>query len=87
MPTNSRRPRRAKDRVGFTITVFELLAFLRSKGYTIQTGHGRHGVKAVRGGQRIPIPAHPGDLSIATAVRILKQAGQTINDVLEWRQQ
>jgi hypothetical protein len=35
--------------LGFTITVAELLAFLRSKGYTIQTGRERYGVKAVRG--------------------------------------
>ena len=71
--------------MGFTITAAELMAFLRSKGYTIQTGRGRHGTKAVKGNHKIPIPAHPSDLSTATAGRILKQAGYTIGDVMDWR--
>ena len=73
--------------MGFVTTAAELLAFLRSKGFTIETGRGRHGTKAVKGEQKIPIPAHSGDLATATAGRILKQAGYTINDVLEWRRQ
>ena len=61
--------------MGFTITVAELMAFLRSKGYTIQTGSGRHGTKAVKGNQKIPIPAHSGDMPLGTVVSILGQAG------------
>ena len=71
--------------MGFTITTPELLAFLRSKGYTIQTGRGRHGTKAVKGNYRIPIPIHAGTMAGGTARGILAQAGYTINDVMEWR--
>ena len=71
--------------MGFTITATELMAFLRSKGYTIQTGRGRHGTKAVRGGQKISIPMHSRDIAIGTANGILAQTGYTINDVMEWR--
>ena len=73
--------------MGFTITAVELLAFLRSKGYTIQTGRGRHGTKAVRGGQSIPIPRHGGTMGKGLAAAILDQAGYTANDVMEWRRQ
>ena len=71
--------------MGFTITAAELMAFLRSKGYTIQTGHGRHGTKAVKGSQKIPIPRHGGTVPIGTARNILAIAGYTIDDVVEWR--
>jgi len=73
--------------VGFTITVAELLAFLRSKGYTVQTGRGRHGTKAVNGNHRIPIPIHGGTLGKGLVSTILDQAGYTANDVMEWRRQ
>ena len=73
--------------MGFTITVAELLAFLRSKGYTMQTGGGRHGTKAVKGNHRIPIPRHGGTMADGTARGILAQAGYTIDDVMEWRRQ
>ena len=53
--------------MGFTVTVAELLSFLRSKGYTIQTGRGRHGTKAVMGNHRISIPRHGGTLAKGTA--------------------
>jgi predicted RNA binding protein YcfA (HicA-like mRNA interferase family) len=71
--------------MGFTVTAAELIAFLASRGYHKETGRGKHGVKMVKGGVRIPIPAHPGDMPISTAGRILKQAGYTINDVINWR--
>ena len=71
--------------MGFTITAAELMAFLRSKGYTIQSGKGRHGVKAVKGGQRISIPINGGTMADGTARGILAQAGYTINDVMDWR--
>jgi predicted RNA binding protein YcfA (HicA-like mRNA interferase family) len=71
--------------MGFTITVAEIMAFLTSKGYRIETGKGRHGTKAVKGGYRVSIPAHPGDIAKGTAKEILKQAGYTINDVIAWR--
>jgi predicted RNA binding protein YcfA (HicA-like mRNA interferase family) len=71
--------------MGFTITAAELMAFLASKGYRIETRKGRHGTKAVRDGQRIPVPTHPGDMPIGTAKGILAQAGFSINDVMEWR--
>ena len=71
--------------MGFTITATELLAFLRSKGYTIQTGRVRHGTKAVKGKQRIPVPMHSGVLSKGVAAAILNEAGYTAGDVMEWR--
>ena len=74
--------------MGFTVTVAELLAFLRSKGYTIQTGRGRHGTKAVKGNHRIPIPIiHGGTLGKGLAASILEEAGYTANDVMKWRRQ
>ena len=60
------------------------MAFLRSKGFTIETGRGRHGTKAVKGEQKIPIPAHYGDMPPGTAVSILGQAGYNKTDFLEW---
>jgi predicted RNA binding protein YcfA (HicA-like mRNA interferase family) len=71
--------------VGFTITAAELMAFLKSKGFHVETKRGRHGVKAVKGAQRIPIPAHTGDLKKGTVDSILEKAGYTSNDVLIWR--
>jgi predicted RNA binding protein YcfA (HicA-like mRNA interferase family) len=71
--------------MGFTITVTELLAFLRSKGYTMQTGRGRHGTKVVKGKHRISIPMHGGTLAKGTARRILADAGYTPDDLMEWR--
>jgi predicted RNA binding protein YcfA (HicA-like mRNA interferase family) len=72
--------------MGFTITAAELIAFLAAQGFRVETGQGRHGVKAVKGSQRIPIPAHQGDLKTNTARKILKMAGYSVNDVLDWRQ-
>jgi predicted RNA binding protein YcfA (HicA-like mRNA interferase family) len=71
--------------MGFTITAGEIMAFLASKGFHKETGRGKHGVKMVIGGVRIPIPAHPGDLSDFTAKNILRMAGYTVNDVMDWR--
>jgi predicted RNA binding protein YcfA (HicA-like mRNA interferase family) len=71
--------------MGFTITAAEIMAFLASKGFHKETGRGRHGVKMVKGTLRVPIPAHPGDLSDFTAKNILRMAGYTVNDVLDWR--
>jgi len=73
--------------VGFTITAAELIAFLRSKGYTIRTERARHGTKAVKGGHKIPIPIHRGTMADGTVRSILAQAGYTTNDVIEWRRQ
>ena len=74
--------------MGFTVTVAELLAFLRSKGYTVQTGRGRHGTKAVKGNHKIPIPAHGGTLGKGVAHKILSDAGgYTEDDVMKWRRQ
>ena len=73
--------------MGFTITAAELLAFLRSKGYAIQTGRARHGTKAVKGRQKIPMPMHSGTLADGTVRGILAQAGYTTDDVMEWRRQ
>ena len=74
--------------MGFTVTVMELLAFLRSKGFTIQAGKGKHGTKAVRGKQKIPIPIHGGGvLAKGTLKSVLYKAGYTADDVMEWRQQ
>ena len=73
--------------MGFVTTAAEIIAFLRSKGFAIETGRGRHGTKAVMEEQRIPIPLHPGDLPPGTARRILNIAGYTISDFLKWRRQ
>jgi predicted RNA binding protein YcfA (HicA-like mRNA interferase family) len=72
--------------MGFTVTAAELIAFLAAHGFRKETGHGRHGVKMAKGGQRIPIPAHQGDLKTNTARKILKMAGYSVDDVLDWRQ-
>jgi predicted RNA binding protein YcfA (HicA-like mRNA interferase family) len=71
--------------MGFTITAAELMSFLASRGYHKETGRGKHGVKMVKGGVRIPIPVHSGDLSDFTAKNILRMAGHTVNDVMDWR--
>jgi hypothetical protein len=73
--------------MGFTITVAELLAFLRTKGYTVQTGRGRHGTKAVNGNHKIPIPMHGGLLGKGTACKMLSDAGDGLDDFMEWRRQ
>jgi predicted RNase H-like HicB family nuclease len=61
----------------------EITAFLASKGYTKETGLGRHGVKMVKGENRIPVPVHSRNLSKHTAGKILSQAGFTPDDVME----
>ena len=71
--------------MGFVTTAAELLAFLRSKGFTIETGRGRHGTKAVKGNHRIPIPTHGGTLRKGTAKKILAEAGYNPDDLMEWR--
>jgi predicted RNA binding protein YcfA (HicA-like mRNA interferase family) len=71
--------------MGFATTAKELKAFLRSKGYKEVTGGGRHGVKMIKGGNRIPIPAHSGDLKTNTAKNILGQAGYVVDDLIDWR--
>ena len=71
--------------MGFVTTAAEIIAFLKSKGYHVETGRGRHGTKAVKGKQRIPLPTHPGDLSSITADEILEQARYSKKDLLEWR--
>ena len=74
--------------MGFTVTVAELFAFLRSKGFTIKTGQGRHGTKAVKGNLKIPIPIHGGGtLAKGTVASVLVDAGYTGNDFIEWRRQ
>ena len=74
--------------MGFTITVAELMAFLRSKGYTIRAGRGRHGTKAVKGNHKIPIPVHGGgELGKGVARKILAKAGYSPEDLMEWREQ
>jgi predicted RNA binding protein YcfA (HicA-like mRNA interferase family) len=67
------------------MTIKELLAFLRSKGYDIKTGRGRHGTKAVKGNHKIPIPRHGSDVGKGVAHKILTDAGFTEYDVMEWR--
>ena len=73
--------------MGFTVTAAELLAFLQSKGYTIQTGRGQHGTKAVKGRHKIPIPIHGGTLGKGLARKILAKAGYEPEDFMKWRQQ
>lgn len=71
--------------MGFTITAAELLQFLKSKGYTIKTGRGRHGTKAVKDEFVIPIPRHGKDIGKGLASAILNSVGYTANDVMKWR--
>ncbi|MDR1580218.1 MAG: type II toxin-antitoxin system HicA family toxin [Synergistaceae bacterium] len=60
------------------------MSFLASMGYHRETG-GKHGVKMVKDGNRVPIPAHKGNLPRGTAQHILEQAGYTVNDLMNWR--
>jgi len=46
--------------MGFVTTAAEIIAFLHSKGFTIETGRGRHGTKLVKGKQRITSTDSPG---------------------------
>jgi predicted RNA binding protein YcfA (HicA-like mRNA interferase family) len=71
--------------MGFTITAAELIAFLTAQGYHIETGRARHGTKAVKGKHKISIPMHRGEIKEGTARSILRQAGYTPNDVMNWR--
>jgi predicted RNA binding protein YcfA (HicA-like mRNA interferase family) len=71
--------------MGFTITAAQIMAFLRAKGFHEETGRGRHGVKMVKGGLRIPIPIHHGDMRRATAKKVLEEAGFVEDDVTRWR--
>ena len=66
--------------MGFVTTAAEIMAFLKSKGFTIETGRGRHGTKVVKGKHKIPIPRHGGALAKGTVDGILAEAGlaQTI---------
>ena len=73
------------DKMGFVTTADEIIAFLKSKGYHVETGRGRHGIKMVKGSQRIAIPTHSRDIATGTASGILRQAGYTINDMMGWR--
>jgi predicted RNA binding protein YcfA (HicA-like mRNA interferase family) len=71
--------------MGFTITAAELIAFLASKGFHKETERAGHGVKMVKGSLRLPVPAHVGDMKSGTVKDILRKAGYTGNDVMEWR--
>ena len=71
--------------MGFVTTIAEIMAFLKSKGYHIETGRGRHGVKMVKGKYRIPIPVHGGTLGKGMARKILSDAGYKPDDLMEWR--
>ena len=71
--------------MGFVTTAAEIMAFLRSKGFTLETRSGRHGTKLVKGKLRIPLPTHPRDMSSGTAIEILRRAGYSKDDLLEWR--
>jgi hypothetical protein len=70
--------------MGFVTTAAEIMAFLASRGFHRETG-GKHGVKMVKGGNRIPVPIHRRDLSAFTAKNILEQAGYTVDDMIDWR--
>jgi len=71
--------------MGFVTTAAEIIAFLKSKGYHVETGRGRHGTKIVKGNHRIPLPMHGGTLDKGTARKILSDAGYKPNDLMEWR--
>lgn len=70
--------------MGFTMTAAEIIRFLKERGF-IQKSGGRHQVHLIRGKQKIPIPDHSGDLAAGTLRAILKKAGYTPDDVMEWR--
>jgi predicted RNA binding protein YcfA (HicA-like mRNA interferase family) len=69
--------------MGFTMTAAEVIAFLVAHGYH-EEGGGKH-LKMVKGGHRVPVPKHPGDMRKGTVNKILSLAGFTQNDVMEWR--
>jgi predicted RNA binding protein YcfA (HicA-like mRNA interferase family) len=72
--------------MGFIITADEIIAFLASKGYSLETRRGRHGVKMVKGKHKISIVTHGSrDIPKGTANSILAQAGYTADDVMNWR--
>ena len=66
-------------------TAAEIMAFLKSKGYHVETGRGRHGTKAIKGKHKIPLPRHGGTLAKGTVDGILAEAGFSANDLIEWR--
>jgi predicted RNA binding protein YcfA (HicA-like mRNA interferase family) len=55
--------------MGFTMTAAEVIAFLVAHGYH-KEGGGKH-LKMVKGGHRVPIPKHPGDMPKGTVNSIL----------------
>jgi predicted RNA binding protein YcfA (HicA-like mRNA interferase family) len=81
-----RRKPKENERMGFTITAAELMAFLTAHGFHKETRRGRHGVKMVKGAHKIPMPQHGGALTLGTARGILAQAGYKPQDVMDWRQ-
>lgn len=70
-----------------TIRAAELIKFLKSKGYVEDRQRGSHLTfwnPALR--QSVTVPVHTGhDLGRGLALQILKQAGFTGDDFLDWR--
>jgi len=71
--------------MGFVTTADEIMAFLASKGFHMETGRGKHGTKMIKDRLRISIPTHPGDMPIGTARKILARAGYILDDMMNWR--
>jgi len=69
------------------ITARDLIKFLNSEGFAIDRQSGRH--VTLWNKQRtvaVTIPVHTGcEIGRGLAVRILKDAGFTVEDYLKWR--
>jgi len=58
------------------VTANDLIRYLRQAGITVETTGGKHGIKAVVGAKKVPIPMHGGKtLKQKTLRRILKELG------------
>ena len=70
-----------------TIRAAELVKFLKAQGYLTDRQRGSHLILRHPGsGQSVSVPVHTGyDLGRGLALQILKQAGFTADDFLEWR--
>lgn len=68
------------------VTARELVAFLRAQGFAADRQSGSHTTMIHSRGISVTVPVHSGvDLGRGLAVRILKDAGFTVEDFLRLR--
>jgi predicted RNA binding protein YcfA (HicA-like mRNA interferase family) len=70
-----------------TIRASELVRFLKTQGYVHDRQRGSHLIlRNPATGQSVAVPVHTGyDLGRGLALQILKQAGFTADEFLNWR--